>query len=89
VEAKQDPVAWVTANPGRIRSMHLKDWGAGQGRGYAVAFGEGDVPWKALLAAAESTGGVEYYLIEQEIAGTLGEFAMAQKCLENYRKLRA
>jgi sugar phosphate isomerase/epimerase len=89
VEAKQDPVAWVKANPGRIRSMHLKDWGAGQGRGYAVAFGEGDVPWKALLDAAESTGGVEYYLIEQEIAGTLGEFAMAQKCLANYKKLRA
>ena len=88
VEAGADPVAWIKANPGRIKSVHLKDWGAGDGRGYNVAFGEGDVPWKALLDAAESVGGVEYYLIEQERAGADGEIAMAKKCLENYRKLR-
>lgn len=88
VEAGADPVAWIKANPGRIKSLHLKDWGAGEGRGYNVAFGEGDVPWKPLLDAAESVGGAEYYLIEQERAGAAGEIAMAQKCLENYRKLR-
>ena len=74
--------------PGRIKSIHLKDWGKGEGRGYSVAFGEGDVPWKPLLEAAESVGGIEYYLIEQEIAGPAGEFAMAQRCLDNYKKLR-
>src|SRR4029077_11657208 len=26
LEAGSDPVAWVEANPGRIRSMHCKDW---------------------------------------------------------------
>jgi sugar phosphate isomerase/epimerase len=88
VEVKADPVAWIKANPGRIKSMHLKDWGAGEGRGYAVAFGEGDVPWKAIFAAAESTGGIEYYLIEQEVSAPGGAFAMAQKCLDNYKKLR-
>jgi sugar phosphate isomerase/epimerase len=88
VEAGVDPVGWINKNPGRIKSLHLKDWAAGEGRGYAVAFGEGDVPWKGIFAAAEATGGVEYYLIEQEIAGAGGEFAMAQKCLDNYRKLR-
>ena len=40
----------------------LKDWGKGEGRGYTVAFGEGDVPWKPLLDAAEAVGGVEYLL---------------------------
>ncbi|HVW03739.1 MAG TPA: sugar phosphate isomerase/epimerase family protein [Vicinamibacterales bacterium] len=89
VQAGQDPVAWITANPGRIKSLHCKDWGSGQGRGYAVAFGEGDVPWKAIFAAAESTGGVEYYLIEQEIAGPAGELAMVGKCLDNWKTLRA
>jgi sugar phosphate isomerase/epimerase len=87
VEVGADPVAWIKANPGRIKSIHLKDWG--KARGYDVAFGEGDVPWKALLAAAEATGGVEYYLIEQERAGADGEFAMVQKCLDNFKKLRA
>ena len=88
VEAGSDPVAWIKANPGRIKSLHLKDWGAGQGRGYNVAFGEGDVQWKPLLDAAETVGGAEYYLIEQEHAGTIGEIAMAQKCLDNYKKMR-
>ena len=89
VEAGADPVAWIKANPGRVKSIHLKDWGKGEGRGYNVAFGEGDVPWKGIFEAAESTGGVEYYLIEQEHAGPEGEFAMAQKCLANYRKMQA
>jgi len=89
VEAKADPVAWIKANPGRIKSIHLKDWAAAEGRGYNVAFGEGDVPWKPLFAAAESVGGIEYYLIEQEHAGAIGEMAMAQKCLDNYRKMQS
>lgn len=88
VEVGEDPIAWINANPGRIRSVHCKDWGAGQGRGYAVAFGEGDSPWKKIFDAAEKTGGVEYYLIEQEIAGPAGQLAMAQKCLDNWKKLR-
>lgn len=89
VEAGADPIAWIKANPGRIKSVHLKDWGKAAGKGYTVAFGEGDVPWKGLFDAAESTGGIEYYLIEQEHAGADGELAMAQRCLNNYKKLRA
>lgn len=89
VEAGADPVAWIKSNPGRVKSIHLKDWSRQQGRGYAVAFGEGDVPWKGIFDAAESTGGIEYYLIEQEHAGPEGELAMAQKCLANYKKMRA
>jgi sugar phosphate isomerase/epimerase len=88
VEAGADPVAWIKANPGRIKSLHLKDWGKGEGRGYNVAFGEGDVPWKALLDAAETVGGAEYHLIEQEHAGAITESQMAQKCLDNYKKMR-
>ena len=43
-----DPVAWINANPGRIKSMHCKDWKAG-GAGYAVLFGEGDAPWAKIF----------------------------------------
>jgi sugar phosphate isomerase/epimerase len=88
VEVGADPVAWIKANPGRIKSVHLKDWGKGEDRGYAVAFGEGDVQWKPLFQAAEATGGVEYYLIEQEHSAPGQAIAMAQRCLENYKKLR-
>jgi sugar phosphate isomerase/epimerase len=88
VEAGADPVAWIKANPGRVKSIHLKDWGRAEGRGYNVAFGEGDVPWKGIFEAAESVGGIEYYLIEQEHAGADGEMAMARRCLDNYKKMR-
>ena len=45
-------------------------------------------PWKAIFAAAEKTGGVEFYLIEQE-GSDYSEFETAQKCLANYRAMRA
>jgi sugar phosphate isomerase/epimerase len=66
VEMGADPIAWIKANPGRIKSVHCKDWSKAQG--YAVAFGEGDSPWKAIFSACESVGGVEYYLVEQEVS---------------------
>jgi sugar phosphate isomerase/epimerase len=88
VEAGSDPVAWIKANPGRIRSMHCKDWAAGTGKGYKVLFGEGDVPWKQIFQAAEQTGGIEYYLIEQE-GSALSPMETAKKCLENFRRLHA
>jgi sugar phosphate isomerase/epimerase len=88
VEGGADPVAWINANPGRTRSLHLKDWGKGEGRGFAVAFGDGDAPWRDIFAAAEATGGVELYLIEQEVSPPGTQLQMAQRCLDNYKKLR-
>ena len=85
VEAGSDPVAWVNSHPGRIKSMHLKDWSPKQG--YQVLFGEGVVPWKQLLAAAEKKGGAEYFLIEQE-GSRFPEMETADRCLVAYRDLR-
>jgi sugar phosphate isomerase/epimerase len=87
MEVGFDPVAWIKANPGRIRSLHLKDWGKGPDRGYHVLFSEGDTPWKAVLDAAEDTGGAEYYLIEQE-GSRYPSLETAERCLANFRKLR-
>jgi sugar phosphate isomerase/epimerase len=88
LEVGADPLAWINANPGRIKSVHCKDWAPG--RGYNVAFGEGDAPWRTIFDAVEATGGVEYYLVEQETGATNGgELPMVQRCLENWKKLRA
>jgi sugar phosphate isomerase/epimerase len=87
LEAGADPFAWIAANPGRIKSVHCKDWN--RARGYNVAFGEGDGPWLKLFDALEKTGGVEYYLIEQETGATSGgELPMVQHCLDNWKRLR-
>jgi sugar phosphate isomerase/epimerase len=84
IEAGSDPVAWIRANPGRIRSLHLKEWSPEPGKGYTVLFGEGAAKWKAIFEAAESVGGVEYYLIEQE-GSRFPELETAKKCLEAFR----
>jgi sugar phosphate isomerase/epimerase len=87
VEAGSDPVAWIEANPGRIRSMHCKDWAPGPDKGYRVLFGEGDSPWTRIFEAAETTGGVEYYLIEQE-GSRFPELETAERCLATWKKLK-
>ena len=91
LEAGADPIAWINANPGRIKSVHLKDWAPGSGaeeKGYRVLFGEGVAPWKELTAAVESVGGVEFYLMEQE-GSRFSEFETAERCLAAWKKLRA
>ena len=87
VEAGSDPVAWIRANPGRIRSLHLKDWSPEPAKGYSVLFGEGAAPWKNIFEAAESGGGVEYYLIEQE-GSRFDELETARRCLQSFRLVR-
>ena len=86
LETGNDPVAWIDRNPGRIRSLHLKEWSPE--KGYKCLLGEGIGPWKKIFAAAEAKGGVEFYLIEQE-GSEFPELETAAKCLENYKKMRA
>lgn len=90
LEAGVDPVAWIQANPGRIRSIHLKDWAPGteaDDKGFRVLFGEGVGPWQRIMAAAEAVGGVEFYLMEQE-GSRYGELETARRCLDTWRSMR-
>ena len=88
VEMKIDCVGWINKNPGRIVSMHCKDYSPAAGRGYRVLFGEGAAPWKEIFAAAEKVGGVEYYLIEQE-GSDFPPLETAEKCLATFKKIHA
>ena len=84
LEAGSDPVAWIRSNPGRIHSLHLKDWSSDPSKGYQVLFGEGDARWKEIFAAVENVGGAEYYLLEQE-GSRFGELETAKRCLQTYK----
>jgi sugar phosphate isomerase/epimerase len=86
VAAGGDPVAWINAHPGRIRSMHLKDWSTA--KQFDLLIGEGAVKWPALLQAAEKKGGVEYYLIEQE-GGPYTEMEAADRSLVAFKNVKA
>lgn len=90
VKSGADPVAWIRANPGRIRSAHLKDWAPGEEsaeKSYRVLFGEGVSPWRPIMAALESVGGIEFYLMEQE-GSRFSEFETARRCLASWRAMR-
>jgi sugar phosphate isomerase/epimerase len=84
LETGNDPVTWIDKNPGRIRSLHLKDWSPQ--KGYRVLFGEGVAKWTAILSAARKTGGAEFVLIEQE-GSDYPEIETAERCLVAYKNL--
>src|SRR5713101_2440782 len=86
LEAGSDPGAWIRANPGRIRSLHCKDWSPDPAKGYSVLFGEGSADWKDIFEAAETAGGVEYYLVEQE-GSRFSELETAERCLKALRAI--
>jgi sugar phosphate isomerase/epimerase len=91
MEMKRDPVAWIASHPGRIRSVHCKDWAPGtheEEKGYRVLFGEGVTPWQDIFQAAENGGGVEFYLLEQE-GSRYDEFETAKRCLDTWKQMRA
>jgi sugar phosphate isomerase/epimerase len=86
IEAGVDPVKWIKDHPGRIVSVHCKDYAPPPGNGFLAGFGEGAAKWKDIFAAAEKTGGVEGYLIEWE--GKDQPMETVDRCLKNYRKLK-
>ena len=55
--------------------------------GFRILFREGVSPWKRILAAAESIGAVEFYLMEQE-ASRFTAHETAPRCFDAWRDLR-
>jgi len=81
-----DPVAFVEANPGRTKSYHLKDWSPDRTK-RGLLLGEGEAPWKRIFEAAETVGGVEFYLVEQE-GSRFTPMETAERSLKIFRELR-
>lgn len=88
VGAHADPVAFIKSNPGRIRHIHCKDYSPQPDKGYAVLLGEGVSPWPQLFAAAESVGGVEFYLLENLGSSDFRSLANARRSIANWKRMR-
>jgi len=77
-----DPIATLNKFPGRSLTVHLKEHGGPRG----APVGEGTVPWKEVFRICESTGGTQWYIVEQEsYAGTPLESVKA--CIDNLKKM--
>lgn len=84
MQGKADPVAVLKKYPGRSLSIHLKEFSATNKK---VLIGEGDVKWKEIFEVCESTGGTQWYIIEEE-SGNYPPLESAEQSLKNYKKLR-
>jgi len=77
-----DPYASLKKFPGRSVTIHLKEHGGKPGAGV----GEGVVKWDEIFQICETTGGTEWYIVEQEAYdGT--PLDCVRKCLESLRKM--
>jgi len=82
-----DILEYLKRYPGRTTSLHLNDHAPGK-RG--VRLGEGVVDWKKLFETAETVGGLEFYIIEQEsYPEGMSPMEAVERCLQNFRRLRA
>lgn len=80
-----DAAAWIRAHPGRVRSMHMRDWSATLGYDN-IGFGEGNCPWAAIFDAAK--GVCESYQVENGHSRPEQEWGIAERSVANWRKLQ-
>ncbi|MGQ9606444.1 MAG: sugar phosphate isomerase/epimerase family protein [Thermogutta sp.] len=77
-----DPYAILEKFPGKSKTVHLKEHGGKQG----AVIGEGEVDWERVFKICETTGGTEWYIVEQEsYAG--GPLDAIRGCIQNLRKM--
>lgn len=79
------PESFIRRNPGRTLSMHVKPFSKKDPNAY---LGKDELDWPAIMAAAESVGGIEWYIIEYEKEG-VPPLESLQANLELFRKLRS
>jgi sugar phosphate isomerase/epimerase len=75
----------IKRNAGRTASMHIKPFSKTDKSAY---IGKDQLDWPAIMSAAESTGGVEWYIIEYELE-QVPPLESLKANLDNFKKLRA
>jgi hypothetical protein len=71
--------------PGKTECLLLTD-GPPDADRHAPEFGRGDTNWKEVFAAAESVGGIKYYLLTHG-ATALTPLETVKRDLEQYRMI--
>jgi sugar phosphate isomerase/epimerase len=74
----------IRRHPGRTVSMHVKPFSKKNPSAY---LGADELDWPAIMTASESTGGVEWYIIEYEREG-VPPLESLKANFDSFRKLR-
>ena len=77
-----DPVEFIRDHPGRILSVHMKEYAPD---GTNIEFGNGILPWQEIMAEAEKAG-TTLGILEQEEYTCL-PLDSVKLCLDNIRKI--
>jgi len=79
------PQSLITRNAGRTISMHVKPFSKSDPNAY---LGADELDWPAIMIAAETVGGIEWYIIEYEKEG-VPPLESLKANLELFKKLRS
>jgi len=82
--AGADPAVYMEKFPGRLTTVHVKDFRKGQPD---PVVGEGEVDWPKMFRICEGAGGTEWYIIEDESREQ--PMQRVKTDIENLRKLLA
>ena len=85
IEGGVSIVDLIKRNPGRTVSMHIKPHSKKDPQAY---LGSDELDWPAIMTAAESAGGIEWYIIEDERESP-PPLEVLKTELEAFKKLRA
>jgi len=79
------PQALIRRNAGRTISIHVKPFSKKDPNAF---LGADDLDWRAIMTAAETVGGIEWYIIEYEKEG-VPPLESLKANLDLFRKLRS
>ncbi len=79
-----DAAEFVEKYPNRSTTIHLKEFATDT---KSAVLGEGLVNWSEILRLAETAGGTEWLIVEQE-SHSLPPLECVKRCLENLRRLQ-
>ena len=77
-----DPIAMLKKFAGRALSVHLKEYGGPSG----AVIGEGDADWDEVFRLCETSGGTEWYVVEEGGKDGIG-FDVPRRSLEALREM--
>ena len=78
-----DPVPLLERYPGRATVVHLKEFSKTND---VALIGEGEVRWDDVFRLSETTGGTEWYIVEQE-SYAFPPLECVDRCLKSLRKM--
>jgi sugar phosphate isomerase/epimerase len=83
LHAGADALPFLERYPGRATTVHLKEFSRTNDK---ALIGEGEVPFDRIFAVCESTGGTEWYIVEQE-SYAFPPLECVDKCLQNLKAM--